>query len=519
MVITEMLSKNARVCPDEIALVQTTPSQSMRRQITWREFDLGANKISNLLLSMGIQSNDNVLHMMMNSIEWVVAYIGIIKAGAVVVPLNYRFNTSDIIYCANTAVPKLFILGEEFVERSTAAFSQLFTVRYYLNWAKMPAPSMIDMEKELDRFSSNAPHIQLSEEEPCAIYFTSGTTGPPKAVVLTHRNLNAAAMGSIMNLKLQKRDVFLFLAPMYHSGSFSRWLGFLYLGLKTVILIDKKVTPQYIFETISEEKITHLSLYVPWTLDIVEALDRGELHKQDYDLKSLRYITIGAQYVPLSLTERWNAWFPEVGLHEGFGLTEGGGATGCSLQIPDGVEKKPGMIGKPCFNCEARVVDAQDIDVPVGEVGELVLRGDGVMKEYYKNPEETARVLRNNWLHTGDLAKIDDDGMFYIVGRKKDIIVSGGENVYPSDVEAVLMEHPKVHDAAVIGMPDNRLGEVPLAIVEAKPGKELREEELITFCEMRIPRYRRPRKFVFDKVPRNVTGKIDKSYLQRKFTD
>jgi long-chain acyl-CoA synthetase len=290
------------------------------------------------------------------------------------------------------------------------------------------------------------------------------------------------------------------------------WFGSLIVGSKAVIL--KGVKPQWILEAVSEEKVTIVWLLVPWAQDILDAIESGEVNLKNYKLDQWRLMHIGAQPVPPSLIQRWKRVFPHHLYDTNYGLSESTGP-GC---VHLGIENihKVGAIGLPGFNWEVKVVDDKGNQVPNGMVGELILRGPGIMKGYYKNPKATAKVLKNGWLYTGDMAKKDEDGFIYLVDRKKDVVISGGENIFPVEIENFLMTNDDIKDAAVIGMPDRRLGEIPVAVVETKNGRELTENMIIEFCQA-LPRYKRPRKVFFDKVPRNPTGKIEKPKLREKW--
>jgi len=244
-------------------------------------------------------------------------------------------------------------------------------------------------------------------------------------------------------------------------------------------------------------------------------MDRGELRKEDYDLSCWRLMHIGAQPVPPSLVKRWKEYFPDMQYDTNYGLSEASGPGCVHLGIEN--ESKVGAIGKAGFDWKVRIVDDNDEDVAQGETGELIVKGKGIMKEYYKNPEKTAETIRNGWLYTGDMARMDSEGFIYLVDRKKDLIITGGENIYPVEIEDVLHSHPKVYDAAVIGIPDERLGEIAAAVIALKPGESLTEEGINRFFEEKLPRYKRPRRIIFDQVPRNPTGKIEKPKLKQKY--
>jgi len=274
------------------------------------------------------------------------------------------------------------------------------------------------------------------------------------------------------------------------------------------------VKPEWILRAVTEEKCTIVWLLVPWGQDLLDAIDDGRVDLSKYRLDQWRLMHIGAQPVPPSLIKRWKSVFPHHQYDTNYGLSESIGP-GC---VHLGVENihKVGAIGVPGYGWETKVVDEHGEEVPQGEVGELAVKGDGVMQCYYKNPEATAEVLKGEWLFTGDMARIDEEGFIYLVDRKKDVVISGGENLYPVQIEDFLRAHPKIKDVAVIGLPDPRLGEIAAAIIEIKDGETCTQEEIDTFCKA-MPRYKRPRKVFFDKVPRNPTGKIEKPALREKY--
>lgn len=290
------------------------------------------------------------------------------------------------------------------------------------------------------------------------------------------------------------------------------WFGSLIVGAKSVLL--KGTQPRWILEAISEENISIVWLLVPWAQDILDAIDSREVNVKDYCLQQWRLMHIGAQPVPPSLIHRWKKHFPNHQYDTNYGLSESTGP-GC---VHLGLENihKVGAIGVPGFNWETLIVDEEGKMVPNGKVGELLIKGPGVMKGYYNNPEETDKVLKNGWLYTGDMARQDKNGFIYLVDRKKDVVISGGENIYPVEIEDFLRTHSYIKDVAVIGLPDRRLGEVAVAIVEIKSGMELTEEMVKEFC-VSLPRYKRPIQIFFDEIPRNPTGKIEKPKLRARF--
>ena len=287
------------------------------------------------------------------------------------------------------------------------------------------------------------------------------------------------------------------------------WFGSLQSGSKAVLL--KGVKPESIIKTVSDEGCTIVWLLVPWAQDILDAIDRGEIDTESYDLEQWRLMHIGAQPVPPSLIARWKEHFPKHQYDTNYGLSESIGP-GC---VHLGVENihKVGAIGKAGYGWEVKITDESFNTVERGQVGELCVKGPGVMTCYYRDEKATAETLRDGWLLTGDMAQEDEDGFIYLVDRKKDVIISGGENLYPVQIEDFLRAHPAVKDVAVIGLPDKRLGEIAAAIISVKDGMSCTEEEINQFCQ-KLPRYKRPHKIIFADVPRNPTGKIEKPKLR-----
>ncbi len=513
MTITEMLARNKRMYPGDTALIELKQSQGLRKEITWQEFDERVNRVANALISRGVRKGDKVIHWMLNSINWLEAYFGILRTGAWAVPLNFRFTADDFKYCADIAEAKVMILGEQFTDRVEAVRSQLPTIKDYILVGQPLPKGMEGFEKVIEEASPQPVEVELKEEDECGLYFTSGTTGAPKPILLTHKNLECAAITENCHHHQTRQDNFILIPPLYHTGAKMHWFGSLIVGGRATLLTE--VSPKYIFEAVHKERGTIVWLLVPWAQDILLALDSGELKKEDYDLSSWRLMHMGAQPIPPSLIKRWKQYFPDMQYDTSYGLSESTGP-GC---VNLGIENyhKLEATGRPGFNWETRIVNDKGEDVTRGGVGELIVRGDGVMKEYYGNPEKTAETLKDGWLYTGDMAKQDEEGFIYIVDRKKDVVITGGENIFPVELEETLRRHPKVYDAGVIGIPDDRLGEIVAAVIEPKPGTTLSEEEMNQFCEQNLPRYKRPKQIIFDKVPRNPTGKIEKPKLREKY--
>jgi acyl-CoA synthetase (AMP-forming)/AMP-acid ligase II len=510
--IGEMLARNARMYPDDIALVERLATEKKRIVITWKELDEQANRFANILKNKGIIKGDKIAHWMQNSIDWLVAYFGIVRTGAWVVPLNFRFTAEEMKYCAAVAEPLIFVFDEEFTQKVQAVKDQLTTVKSYVCVGKN-IPAFAESFSALIEKSDTTPlATELTFSDPCGLYFTSGTTGQPKPILLTHNNLANAGVVENMHHQQTKDDVFILLPPLYHTGALMHWFGHLIVGSKAIIL--KGISPELTFEAISEEGGTVLWSLVPWIQDILVKIDNGELKLSDYKLDQWRLLHMGAQPIPPALIKHWRRYFPAMQYDTSFGLSESTGPGCVDLRI--GNEHKIGAIGLPGFNWECKVVDDDGNIVPKGTPGELCVRGNGVMREYYKNPEATAKTLRDGWLFTGDMVRVDEDGFIWIVDRKKDVIISGGENVFPAEVEDFLHTNPAVKVVAAIGVPHERLGEIVAVVIDVVPGKTLSEEDVLTFCEG-LMKYKRPRKVFFGEVPRNPTGKIEKVKLRKQY--
>ncbi len=532
MPVTDLLERNHKLYGDEVALVELNPSvkdtkrtswreyslvqptsfEPYRREITWSVFDEKANRVANMLLERGIKKGDRVAILMFNCLEWLPIYFGILKTGAIAVPFNFRFDSSEIKYCADLAEVHILFFGPEFIGRIEAIVDELTKGRLLI-YVGDTCPTFAESYREMVAdCSSQPPMIHLEESDDAAIYFSSGTTGFPKAILHNHESLTQAAEMEQKHHLTDRNDTFLCIPPLYHTGAKFHWMGSLCAGSKAVLL--KGTTPEIILDAISREKCTIVWLLVPWAQDILNALDRGDVKLEDYELSQWRLMHIGAQPVPPSLIKHWKEYFPNHLYDTNYGLSESTGP-GC---VHLGVENihKVGAIGVPGYRWECKIVDENLKEVPFGEVGELCVKGPGVMTCYYNDPKATAETIVDGWLRTGDMAMQDEDGFYFLVDRKKDVIVSGGENIYPVQIENFLSTFDKVNDVAVIGLPDPRLGEITGAIISIKPGMTCTEEEIEEFCKG-LPRYKRPKKIIFADVPRNATGKIEKPALRKKY--
>lgn len=529
MPITEYLERNAREYADEVCLVEINPDIQEKRRVTWRDYELieanpycdyrreitwqvfdeKANRFANLLISRGVKKGDKVAILLMNCLEWLPIYFGILKTGALAVPLNFRYDSEEIKYCLKLADVDILVFGPEFIGRIEEIADEIEKNRL-LFYVGDNCPTFAEnYDRLVANCSSKKPDIEITDDDDGAIYFSSGTTGFPKAILHAHRALMHAAACEQNHHQQGRDDVFLCIPPLYHTGAKMHWFGSLISGSKAVLL--KGVTPKTIFETVSNEGCTIVWLLVPWAQDILLAIEKGDIKVSDYKLDQWRLMHIGAQPVPQSLIKKWKEIFPNHDYDTNYGLSESIGP-GC---VHLGVENihKVGAIGVAGYGWEVKIVDENGNEVAQGDVGELAVKGPGVMKCYYKDRKATEEVLKGDWLYTGDMAMLDEDGFIFLVDRKKDVIISGGENIYPVQIENFLSKHNAIKDVAVIGIADSRLGEIAAAIIELKPGMIVTEDEINEFCK-ELPRYKRPRKIIFADIPRNPTGKIEKPKLR-----
>ena len=532
MPVTDFLERNVKLYGNETALVELNPEMPETRRMTWKDYDLiqpttdepfrreitwnvfneKANRFANMLISRGVKKGDKVAILMYNCLEWLPIYFGILKTGALAVPFNFRYSADEIQYCADLAEVHVLVFGPEFIGRIESIADKLSRGRLLI-YVGDNCPTFAESYRELSADCSSAPpQVLITDDDDGAIYFSSGTTGFPKAILHKHLSLTQAAEMEAKHHRIEHDDVFLCIPPLYHTGAKFHWMGSLYAGGKAVLL--KGTTPEIILKAVSDEGCTLVWLLVPWAQDILDALDRGDIRLSDYKLDQWKLMHIGAQPVPPSLIRRWKEYFPHHLYDTNYGLSESTGP-GCVHLGLDNIHKV-GAIGIPGYRWEARIVDEAGNEVHQGDVGELCVKGPGVMTCYYNNPEATAEVLKDGWLYTGDMAAQDSDGFIFLVDRKKDVVVSGGENIYPVQIEDFLRTNDKIKDVAVIGLPDKRLGEICGAIIEIKEGMTCTEDEIREFC-LDLPRYKRPKTIIFAEIPRNATGKIEKPALRKRY--
>jgi acyl-CoA synthetase (AMP-forming)/AMP-acid ligase II len=537
VLITDLLSQNAASRGQDIAIAEINPKASSdkkvswreyedsesypesaaRREMTWKYFDDQANRVANFCLGKGIGRGKKAAMLMLNSLEWFPIYFGILRSGATVVPMSFRYTKDEVKSCLELTGTDAIFFGPEFADIIADIHGKIPSLGTCI-FVGPGVPENADFALPYRRSTADCPRecpgVDIAPEDDAAIYFTSGTTGEPKAILQTHASLVSVCFTEQKNHSQTADDVFLCMAPLFHTGSMMHWLGSLISRSGAVLLREPK--PESILRAVSEEGVTIAFMLVPWAQDVLQVIENGKIDLNDYELGRWRLMHIGAQPVPVELISRWRKYFPLQQYDTNYGLSEAMGP-GCVHLGVDNAHKI-GAIGKPGDGWQARIVDDDGNQLPQGEIGELIVRGPGVMKRYYNDEESTSAALRDGWLFTGDMGYIDEDGFIFLVDRKKDIIISGGENIYPIQIEEHIRRLSPILDVAVIGAYHKRLGEVPIAIVSLKHGDECDEEEIMAHCE-ELPRYKRPRRCIFGDVPRNPTGKIEKPRLRAMYSD
>jgi len=504
----QTLALVARKFPDKEAFICGD------RRYTYKQFDERCNRLANGLLGLGLSKGDKVATLFVSRMELIESYYGITKMGGIVVPLNFRLAPGEYVNLIKHSEAKALIYEELFQQLIDAIRPQLPGVKYYVRVGNKAEGSQ-NYDDLLQSASPNEPRVDIDDDDIAFILYTAGTTGTPKGVVRTHKNqfIGAVNLAALPVTSFSSDTILLSCPPAFHCATQEAMHSMMFLGGTNILLsLYKGFNPVDVLKVIQEEKVTGLWM-VPtmW----ITTLEYPEIDK--YGLSSLKLAMNGGAIMPLPIKQKIMKKFPNAGLMDFFGMTEMNPWT-CILTGEDAL-KKPDSVGKPCVTVDARIWDDNCQDVPVGNVGEIVYSGPSVMKGYYNSPEDTATAMKGGYFHSGDLVRQDDEGFVYVVDRKKDMIISGGENVYPAEVEVVLLRHPKIQEAVVIGVPDPKWGEGVKAVVKLKEGQTTTEEEIIDYCRNNIARYKAPKSVDFvNEFPVTSTGKVLKRELRQKYS-
>jgi fatty-acyl-CoA synthase len=505
LVLPELLARNARLHPEKVALIFEG------EQRTFAQLDERANRLANALAERGVQRGDNVALLMYNRLEVIEAFFGCQKLGATPVPVNFRLVQAELDYILTNSEAVGIIADSELAERAAAAHAAVDGVRFHLAVGDVPEGST-PYEDALAAASAEAPAVVVQESDLAFLMYTSGTTGRPKGAMLSHQNLYAHTTMWIHELGATAGDVWLSGLPLFHIGGVNGVLPFIFLAGTVIITPSTGFDAGQSIDLLYRHSAT-MCYFVPtqW----LEVCSHPDIAKIDPTV--LRKAFWGASQAPRSTLELMSATFPDSEIVNAFGQTEMSSCT-CFLKGPDSV-RKMGSVGKPVLGVEVRIIDEEGNDVAQGEVGEIVYRGPTVTQGYFRNEQATADAFEGGWFHSGDLVQQDHEGYITVVDRKKDMIISGGENIYPAEIEAVLVAHDAIAEVAVIGVPHDKWVETPLAVVVTKEGAEVSETELIELCRSNLAGYKKPSGVVFaDALPRNASGKILKRTLREEHT-
>ena len=504
MNVGQILTLSSHKVPERTALLCED------KKYTFQEFNRRANQFANSLLRFNLQKGDKVAALLFNSNPFVEVYLGTAKAGGVFTPINFRLAADEVFYILDHSDARFFVYGEEFIPLVQSIRSRLTKVEFYISTGKDLIPQAFNYEALLAESPNTEPDILIAEEDECQLMYTSGTTGKPKGAVITHGNVLWNLVNTILGREEKEGEVSLVIGPLYHTAALNNHFT-IRVALPGMSILIKNFDPRKVMEIIEREKVTVIS-GAPAVFHLLFALP--DIAK--YDTRSITKCTTGASILPDETKNGLLKLFPNIqGIYDVYGCTE---ASPCMtiLKAEDSLRKRE-CVGPPLPFLEMKIVDDQDQPVPVGEVGELICRGPNVMKGYYKDPQATREALKGGWLHTGDLARMDEEGFVYIVDRKKDMIISGGENIYPREIEEALYHHPKIQEAAVIGTPDPLWGESVKAFVVLKEGAAMREEEVVEYCQSHLASYKKPKSVRFvPSLPRNPSGKVLKTILRNQ---
>jgi acyl-CoA synthetase (AMP-forming)/AMP-acid ligase II len=505
LVLGELLARNARLKPDKVALIFEGA------QRTFAELDARVNRLANALAARGVKRGDNVALLMYNRMEVVEAFFGCQKLGATPVPVNFRLVQAELDYILANSEAVGIIADSQLATRAAAAHASVDGVRFHLAVGDVPEGAE-PYEDALAAASPEAPDVVVQESDLAFLMYTSGTTGRPKGAMLSHQNLWAHTTMWIHELGATADDVWLSGLPLFHIGGVNGVLPFIFLGGTVIITPSTGFDAGESIDLLYRHRAT-MCYFVPTQWQEV----CSHPHIEKIDPTVLRKAFWGASQAPRSTLELMSATFPDSEIVNAFGQTEMSSCT-CFLKGPDSV-RKMGSVGQPVLGLEVRIVDDEGNDVAQGEVGEIVYRGATVTQGYFRNEAATDEAFEGGWFHSGDLVQQDDEGYIYVVDRKKDMIISGGENIYPAEIEAVLVAHEAVAEVAVIGVPHEKWVETPLAVVVPADGAEVSEAELIELCRNSLAGYKKPSGVVFaDALPRNASGKILKRTLREEHT-
>ncbi|OLO37031.1 acyl-CoA synthetase [Alkalihalophilus pseudofirmus] len=502
LLVGELIRRAAHKTPRKLAFSYEDET------LTYEQLEKKTMHLAGWLQDSGIGMGDKVGFIFKNHIAFVEVFFGVALSGGVGVPMNFRLVAEEFIYIINDSDTKILIIEEEYVNIIQSIRHKLPNVEKVVVVGDNHGPyiaynDIYDIPSTYESISG-----QVTDNDDCMIVYTSGTTGKPKGAVLTHKNLVVNAQNLIWEFELDLGFKQIIISPLFHVAAIACLLMGCSVNGTTVIRRDFDAVN--ILDTIEKEEINCIFL-VPAMWNMVINVPNIE----KYNLSSMKKCMTGAAICPAEIKKKIMHYFSNAGMYDIFGQTEMSPSTTC-LHPKDSIRKTT-SVGKPIINVEVRVVDENMNDVPVGEIGEIIYRGPTLMKEYYKKREATEESFYGGWFHSGDLVRMDEEGFIYVVDRKKDMLISGGENIYPAEVEAVLYKHEAILETAVVGVPDIDWGESVKAYIVLKPGQQLTKEDIIRHCNKYLASYKKPRFVEFiNELPRNTSGKVLKRVLKEQ---
>jgi len=501
MLISDIVEWNARRYPDKTVFVYDDT------RISFSELDKRGNSLVHGLWDMGVKKGDRVAILADICNQYVETLLALPKAGMVAIPMNYRFVPEELAYVINDSGAETIFVDDNFKSAFDAMRPHAKGIKNVIAIGE-PSPGMKSYDEIISSYPSDKPMVEVDEYDLAYLIYTSGTTAFPKGVMRSHKSMATSSLGTVISFRLQHDDICFNMIPPFTIGFMWPTVAYPFMGCTTVI---KRWAPEEFLKLVEREKLT-LGILAPSMIRIV--LEHPELNK--YDLSSLRHIIVGSAPLPVELFRRAISTFGNI-FSQTYGMTEFAPVT---MIHPEelAVESRLASCGKEVVNYQVRVVDEKGKDIVPGQTGEVIIKGDAVMSGYWNLPEETAKSLKDGYYYSSDIAEVDEEGYIYICDRKKDMIITGSENVYCPEVENVLCTHPAVLEAAVIGIPDDKWGEAVKGLVILRPGMTATEGEIIDFCRPRIAGYKRPKSIDFYKdFPRTAMGKVSKKDLREKY--
>ena len=513
---TEFLTIASAICPDKTAIVFE------EKRYTFSQLNERVNRLGNALLALGVQKGDRLAMLQVNTNQCIETYFAVAKIGAIYVPLNFRAKGAELTYMLNSAEANTIFLGERYLGLVNSIKPELASVKNFIS-LDIQHEGVLYYEDMIESAPVDEIFTDIADEDTTILMYTAGTTGFPKGVMLSHQSFSIYVLENVSPPDPEMEERNILTVPLYHVAGIQAMMAAIYGG--RTLVMERQFDAEEWMELVEKEKANR-AMMVPTMLK--QLMDNPEF--KNHDLSSLRVITYGAAPMPLEVIKKAVELFPGVSFINAFGQTET--ASTITMLSPEdhnitGTEeekakklKRLSSIGKPMSDVEMRIVDEEGNTLPPGEVGEIVARGPRVMSGYWKDKEKTEKTIdKDRWVHTGDMGYVDEDGYFFLAGRATDIIIRAGENISPEELEAVLHSYPKVDEAAVIGIPDEEWGEVPMAVVVIKKGENATPEELMEYCRANLASFKRPRSVVFvDELPRNTMGKVLKRVLREQYT-